>query len=98
MELSHPAAFTTICLSTLGVVVETTSFPVASKAASRSVVASDDRTLRDHGFVERPRPFPSSGLVSAFPDFFIPARVTEEADPAQTMVEEDSANMVEWND
>ena len=98
MELSHPAAFATICSSTLGVVVETTSFPAASKAPSRSVVASDNRTLWDRGFVECPHPFPSSSLVSAFPDFFIPAWVTEEANPAWTMVEEDSADMVEWND
>ena len=98
MKLSHLAAFVTICSSTLGVVVETTSFLAASKAASRSVVASNDRILQDCGFVEHPHPFPSSGLVSAFPDFFIPARVTEEADPARTTAEEDSADMAEWND
>ena len=98
MELSHPAAFATICSFILGVVVETTSFLAASKATSRSVVTSDDRTLWDRGFIEHSHLFPSSGLVSAFPDFFIPARVTEEADLAWTMAEEDSADMAEWND
>ena len=96
MERSQPAAFATICSSTLGDVIETISFPATSKGPSRSVVASDDRTLRDRGFIERPGPFPSSGLAKA-PDFRTPARVTEEDDPARTMAD-DLSDIAEWND